>query len=219
MAKAFLFDLNGTIIDDMHYHNQAWFDLLTRELKADLTWDQVKKEMYGKNSELMIRIFGPDRFTIEEMDRLSLEKEKRYQEAYRPDLRLIPGLDNVLEKAYSNNIPMAIGSAAIRFNIDFVLDNLNLRHYFKAIVSAEDVEKSKPHPETFLNCAKLLNVPPTECIVFEDAPKGVEAAANAGMKAVVIMSAHEAGDFSGSDNILCFIRDYNDPQLHGLFSQ
>jgi len=216
MAKGFLFDLNGTIVDDMHYHNQAWFDILTKDLKAELTWEQVKKEMYGKNSELMIRIFGPDKFTDEQMDQYSFEKEKRYQESYKPDLKLIAGLDNFFDKAASRHIAMAIGSAAIRFNIDFVLDNLNIRRYFQAIVSADDVEKSKPHPETFLECARLLNLPPSECIVFEDAPKGVEAAKNAGMKAVAIMSAHEAADFADYDNILCFIRDYNDPQLNQI---
>ena len=217
MAKGFLFDLNGTIVDDMRYHNQAWFDVLTKDLKANLTWDEVKKEMYGKNSELMTRIFGTDRFTIEEMDHYSFEKEKRYQAAYKPALKLIAGLDTFLEQAASQNIAMAIGSAAIMFNIDFVIDNLDIRRYFKAIVSADDVKKSKPHPETFLKCASLLNLQPSDCIVFEDAPKGVEAAKNAGMQAVAIMSAHEAEDFAEYDNVLCFIRNYNDPQLQQLF--
>ena len=71
---------------------------------------------------------------------------------------------------------MAIGSAAIPFNIDFILDQLDIRKYFKAIVSAEDVGISKPHPETFLKAARLINVDPSLCLVFEDAPKGVEAA-------------------------------------------
>ncbi|HTF29474.1 MAG TPA: HAD family phosphatase [Flavitalea sp.] len=219
MAKAFLFDLNGTIIDDMRYHNQAWFDLLTKDLHADLTWEQVKKEMYGKNSDLMIRIFGNDRFSDEEMERLSMEKEKRYQAAYKQDLQLIPGLDSFLAKIEAHNIKMAVGSAAIPFNIDFILDNLNIRHYFEVVISADDVMNSKPDPETFLSCASLLNVAPSDCIVFEDAPKGVESARNAGMKAVAIMSTHEEVDFAQYDNIICFIRDYNDPQLKDLFNE
>jgi len=95
---------------------------------------------------------------------------------------LLPGLHEFLEAAHQNQIPMAIGSAAIPFNIDFVLDNLNIRHYFKAIVSADDVVLSKPHPETYLNVAELLNINPADCLVFEDVPKGAEAALNAGMK-------------------------------------
>jgi HAD superfamily hydrolase (TIGR01509 family) len=167
----------------------------------------------------MIRIFGNDRFSDEEMERLSMEKEKRYQAAYKPDLRLIPGLDSFLAKIEAHNIKMAIGSAAIPFNIDFVLDNLDIRHYFEVVISADDVMNSKPDPETFLSCASLLNIAPSDCIVFEDAPKGVESARNAGMKAVAVMSTHEETDFAQYDNIICFIRDYNDPQLKDLFNE
>ena len=60
--KAFIFDLNGTMIDDMHYHAQAWYDILNIDLKAGLTWDEVKVQMYGKNDELLIRIFGENYF-------------------------------------------------------------------------------------------------------------------------------------------------------------
>jgi len=184
--KALLFDLNGTIIDDMEYHTKAWQHLFNNDLGANLTWEDTKKEMYGKNQEVLVRVFGPERFTQAEMDELSIEKERRYQKEFFPHLALIPGLKGLLADAWQKNIPMAIGSAAIPFNIDFVLDNLNIRHYFKAIVSADDVKLSKPNPETFLNAAALLQVNPTNCLVFEDTPKGAETALNAGMKCIVI---------------------------------
>ena len=208
--KAFLFDLNGTMIDDMQYHCKAWFNFLNDDLHANLTWDQVKAQMYGKNTELLIRVFGKDRFTKEEMDILSVEKEKRYQAEYRPILKLIAGLDEFLEEAKEAGILMGIGSAAIPFNINFVLDGLHLQHFFKSIVSADDVIESKPDPETYLKGAKELGVLPEECIVFEDAPKGVEAAERAGMKAIVITTMHEAHEFAAYTNIIGFIKDYNE---------
>ena len=104
---------------------------------------------------------------------------------------------------------MAVGSAAIPFNIDFVLDNLNIRHYFKAIVSADDVVTSKPDPQTFLDCAALLNVAPADCLVFEDAPKGVEAALNAGMRCVVLTTMHTRDEFKNYKNIIAYIGDYS----------
>ncbi|WP_026462533.1 HAD family hydrolase [Adhaeribacter aquaticus] len=216
--KAFLFDLNGTMIDDMHYHGKAWHHMLNNELGASLSQEEVKVQMYGKNSEVLDRIFGKGRFTAEEADKISIEKERRYQEEYFPYLSLINGLDTFLVKAEENNVAMAIGSAAIPFNIDFVLDNLHIRHYFKTIVSADDVTESKPHPETFLKAAQQLGIAPADCVVFEDAPKGVEAAQNAGMPCVVLTTMHEKEEFSQYQNIIHFVQDYTDPVLRQLFS-
>lgn len=214
--KAFIFDLNGTMINDMTFHTKAWQNLLNNELGGNFTWDEVKPQMYGKNQEVLVRMFGAGRFTDEEMDTLALEKEKKYQQEFLPHLQLLPGLNEFLEKAYQNNIPMAIGSAAIPFNIDFVLDNLNIRHYFKVIVSADDVLLSKPHPETFLKAAQLLGVEPADCIVFEDVPKGAEAAFNAGMNAVVLTTTHEPAEFTHLPNVLHFAADFTDEVVKEL---
>jgi len=215
----FLFDLNGTVIDDMAYHAKAWHEILTNDLGADLTWDEVKKEMYGKNREVLARIFGEDHFSDEEAHRLSVEKEKYYQEAYKPHLKLINGLQNFLAEAAAHQIKMAIASAAIANNIDFIVDNLDIRRYFDAFVSADDVETSKPDPETFLKAAEKLQADPSDCIVLEDAPKGVEAAQNAGMQCIVIMTAHPKEDFKQYDNVIAFINDYEDPFIIDYFSQ
>jgi len=150
------------------------------------------------------------------MDFWSMEKEKRYQQDYRSHLQLIDGLHEFLKRAHEANIPMGIGSAAIPFNIDFVLDQLDIRKYFSAIVSAEDVEISKPHPETFLKAARLLNTSPADCLVFEDAPKGVEAARNARIPCVVLTTLHSRNDFPLTDHVVAFIKDYNDPFIQGL---
>src|SRR5438045_1727041 len=83
-----------------------------KELKANISIDEVKKEMYGKNSEVLVRVFGEERFTEDEMNSLSIEKEKRYQKAFLPELKLINGLNNFLEEAESKQIKMAIASAA-----------------------------------------------------------------------------------------------------------
>ncbi|WP_345210135.1 HAD family phosphatase [Mucilaginibacter gynuensis] len=215
--KAIIFDLNGTMINDMWYHTLAWEGILNEDLGGSFTREEVKQNMYGKNHELLVRMFGEGHFTLEEMDRLSLEKEKRYQKAFLPELSLLPGLPEFLEKAYQKGIPMAIGSAAIPFNIDFVLDGLNIRKYIQVVVSADDVAISKPHPETFLKAAQLLNVEPADCLVFEDVPKGAEAAANAGMQAIILTTTHEPSEFAGQHNILRFTADFRDEYIENLF--
>lgn len=216
IPKALIFDLNGTMINDMEFHTRAWQQLFNNDLGANLSWADVKKEMYGKNQEVLVRVFGPERFTAAEMDELSVEKERRYQKEFLPHLTLLPGLKELLDAAYERNIPMAIGSAAIPFNINFVLDNLNLQHYFKAIVSADDVKLSKPNPETFLNAANLLHINPTDCLVFEDTPKGAETAMNANMKCVVLTTTHEPAEFSYLDNVVHYSADYTDKYFKAL---
>ena len=217
MSKAFLFDLNGTIIDDMEFHQKAWYNVLVNQLGAAMTQEEVKKHMFGKNIELLQRIFGKDYFSADEMHKLSVNKELDYQKEFTPHLTLINGLDTFLEKAYHHNIPMAIGTAAIMFNINYIIDGLNLHKYFEVVISAEDVKISKPDPETFIKCAKALNTDYTNCIVFEDAPKGVEAAMNAGMKAIVIKTYHTEEEFAHLPNVLFFIEDYTDIRLQELF--
>jgi beta-phosphoglucomutase len=211
MKTAFLFDLNGTMIDDMEYHVRAWTEILNQDLKANLSDMAIRGQMYGKNSELFDRVFGPARYSPEEVDHWSLEKEKRYQQAFRPHLELIKGLDRFLKDAREHGVTLAIGTAAIPFNVNFVLDNLDIASYFQAIVTADDVKVSKPDPEVYLRCAELVGADPTHCVVFEDAPKGVEAAQNAGMKAVVVLSTlHGMEDFKSYTNILAYIHDYTE---------
>jgi beta-phosphoglucomutase family hydrolase len=208
--KAFIFDLNGTMVHDMDYHTKAWQHIFNHDLGGNFTWEEVKPQMYGKNAEVLERVFGTERFTAEEVAQLSLAKEARYQEEFRPHLRLLPGLAEFLAAAHARGIGLAIGSAAIPFNIDFVVDGLDLRSYFPTIVSADDVTLSKPHPETFLRAAELLGVAPADCLVFEDVPKGVEAAARAGMPAVVLTTTHPASDFAELPNVRHFAPDFTD---------
>lgn len=215
--KAFLFDLNGTMIDDMGFHLEVWNRILNDDLKAGLTRDEVKQQLFGKNNELLDRVFGKGAFNEEQVKEISKKKEELYQELYRPELHLIPGLENLLEKAFREGISMAIGSAALPFNIGFVIDNLLIRHYFRTIVSADDVAESKPNPEVFLKAARKLGVPPEDCVVFEDVPKGAEAALNAGMKVIIVTTTHTQEEFEKYPNVLFCISDYTDPQLADLF--
>ncbi len=216
--RALIFDLNGTMINDMEYHIDAWTGILNEDLSAGLTREQIRSHMYGKNSELLVRVFGENRFSPEEMEHWSIEKEKRYQKAFLPKLHLIPGLEGFLKKSVEQGIPMAIGSAAIPFNIDFVLDHLQIRKYFNAIVSADDVSISKPHPETFTKAANMLNTGPSQCLLFEDAPKGVEAGLLANMQAVVLTTMHNRNEFRQYPNVLQYISDYTDPYILDLFN-
>lgn len=96
--KGFLFDLNGTMIDDMQYHISAWHRILN-ELGAGISLERMKAECYGKNDELLERMF-PGRFSSAQKQEMGLEKERKYQEEFKPHLTLLPGLQAFLEKAH-----------------------------------------------------------------------------------------------------------------------
>lgn len=205
--KAFIFDLNGTMVNDMPYHIKAWHEKIM-ELGGDLTLEEMKHQCYGKNDELLERVF-PGKFYLEDRIEIGNAKEALYRIEFKPSLRLIDGLDHFLQIAHQQNIQMAIGSAAIMDNINFVIQNMDIAHYFKAVISANDVAKSKPHPETFLKCAKAIQVDPSHCLVFEDTPKGVECAMNAGMQCIVVLGEHHAQEFEQFENVKHYIKDYN----------
>ena len=207
--------MNGTMINDMHYHEMAWYDVLVNQLKAPLTLDDVRHQIYGTASEMFVRVFGPGKFSEEEIQTITQRKEARYREEFLPHLKLIDGLNTFLNLVRSKNIPMAIGTAAPVANIDFVINNLNLRNYFPVIVGPDDVSESKPNPEVFLVAAKQLGIAPTDCVVFEDAPKGIEAAASAGMNAIAVTSYHTVEELK-HNNILFSIEDYSDSRLREL---
>lgn len=200
-SKTFLFDLDGTLINTMPWHFKTW-QTVVAELGGTLKGDALMNELYGNGAELMNRLI-PDRiFTEAEAKKIVDDKEDRYRTLYGQQITMLDGAREFLEEGMSQNISMGIGTASNQANIDFALNFLDLRKYFNAIVGADDVAFSKPHPETWLKLAEKLNTKPKDCIVFEDAPKGIEAAEKAGMKAIAITGHHSANDFKMYKNIL-----------------
>ncbi|TWI83133.1 HAD superfamily hydrolase (TIGR01509 family)/beta-phosphoglucomutase family hydrolase [Lacibacter cauensis] len=207
-TKAFLFDLDGTLIDTMPAHFKTW-QLVVKEMGSPLEGEALMNQLYGNGAELMHRIVPGRTFTEEEARAIVAAKEERYRALYGNEITVLEGAREFLELALQKNIPMGIGTASNQANIDFALDKLDLRRYLSAIVGADDVQLSKPHPETWLKLAAELNTPPEHCIVFEDAPKGVEAALAAGMKAVAITGHFSANDFGEYENILQIVPALN----------
>lgn len=208
MNKAFLFDLDGTLIDTMPAHFKTW-QLVVKEMGSPLEGEALMNQLYGNGAELMHRIVPGRSFTEEEARAIVAAKEERYRALYGNEITVLEGAREFLEQALMKHIPIGIGTASNQANIDFALDKLDLRRYLSAIVGADDVQLSKPHPETWLRLAAELNTPPEHCIVFEDAPKGVEAAQKASMKAVAITGHFSANDFGEYENILQIVPALN----------
>jgi beta-phosphoglucomutase family hydrolase len=213
---AFIFDMDGTIVDNMGYHNKAWQKFFAGR-GMTLTLEEIQQRTYGKNNREILRgIFG-DQLTDDDVREEGERKETMYRELYQPVIKPVDGLLEFLEKSKQLNIPLAVATAAGQPNIDFVMNHLNLEAYFDAIVSAENVKRGKPHPDLFLAAAQKLNVAPESCWVFEDALAGLEAAHRAEMKAVAITTTYEAHHFESLPAVKRVIDDFTEVSPADVF--
>jgi len=188
--KACIFDLDGVIVDTAKYHYIAWKHL-ANQLGFDFTTDdneQLKGVSRMASLDILLGL-GNINISDEEKQKLAAQKNELYLEyilKMGPE-ELLPGAQLFLEDLRTANIKIALGSASK--NAMTILNKLRLTPYFDAIIDGTHVSKAKPDPEVFLKGAEALQVKPFECVVFEDAEAGVEAALAGGMKCVGIGSA------------------------------
>jgi HAD superfamily hydrolase (TIGR01509 family) len=188
--RAVLWDVDGTMIDSSEYHWLAWREALAAE-NFPLTREQFAAAFGRRNDEILRGYFGEE-FPASEVARVGDAKEELYRGFVRArGIRLLPGVAGWLERLRGAGWLQAMASSAPRANLEAIADALELRGYFDAVVSAEDVERGKPDPQVFLTAAAKLGVEPAACVVVEDAPAGTEAARRAGMRSVGVLTVHE----------------------------
>lgn len=187
MIKACLFDLDGVIVDTARYHFIAW-KALAEELGFEFTEkdnERLKGVSRMRSLDILLEI-GNIEMEQEKKEELATRKNDHYRSfitQMKPD-EILPGATEFIKELKENNIKIALGSASK--NAMTILDRLQLTDWFDAVVDGTKVSKAKPDPEVFLKGAEELNVKPGECVVFEDAEAGVEAALAGGMKCVGI---------------------------------
>ena len=178
-------DLDGTMVNNTAYHRQAWFNLCARH-GIPLTDDGYYAKIHARgNDRIVPALFGP-RVDAAFVRQIAQEKEKLYQDAFRPALRENPGLTALLTALNAAGIPCAAASNSPKTNVDFVLDGLNLRRFFQNVLSRDDVAIGKPNPEILLKSASALSLAPQRCLLFEDSASGFAAARSAGMPYIAI---------------------------------
>jgi beta-phosphoglucomutase family hydrolase len=216
-ASAFIFDMDGTIVDNMAYHTQSWIRFFEQRGMA-VDPEEFFRTTAGRQGKEIIRSRLGSHLSDDEVKTLNLEKEGVYRELYGPHRATVAGFERLIAAAKEAGIKLAVATAAPVGNIAFTLDGLDLRRHFDAVVGAADVARGKPHPDGFLLAAEKLGVAPADSIVFEDAPLGVEAARNAGMRCVVLTTTLPADAFAAFDNVIAIAPDFASLDLAALIN-
>jgi beta-phosphoglucomutase-like phosphatase (HAD superfamily) len=149
---------------------------------------------------------------------LEIEWEATYWHMYGPHRRLTTGLELLVAQAVDSDILCAVASSASAASIRWTLDGFAVSEHFQTLVCASDVKNGKPAPDVFLEAATRCGVAPDNCIVFEDAPAGIQAARKAGMRAVALTTTFPASAFSEFDNVIAVARDFAGLSVTALFA-
>ena len=193
-----IFDWDGVILDSSRHHEESW-ERLAKEEGRIFPEGHFLKGFGRRNVEIMRDMLKWSE-DLAEIQRLSSRKEELYREVVKDwGIESLPGVREWLERLKKEGIACGIGSSTEDKNVRLGLGLLGLGDFFQTAVTAEHVKRGKPAPDVFLEVARRLDANPAQCVVFEDAPAGVEAGRAAGMKVVGVTTTHPGGHLEGVD--------------------
>ena len=216
-TEALVFDMDGTMIDSMPYHAKSWIEF-TRRHRIDIEVKELLRRTTGRTgSECMAELFQRE-MEPEEAWRLTQEKESIYRELFDPVFAEVKGFKRFLAAALAQGLKFGVGTAGDRHNVAFAMGRLQLAAPPHAVVGGDEGLPGKPAPDIFIEAARRMATPAPSCIVFEDAPFGIEAARRAGMRAVALCTSHTAEELAGP-HVLAHAHSYDELLEQGFLEK
>ena len=206
MTRALIFDMDGVLIDNTPVQARA-FQLLFRDLGLTTNARQLLKRLNGMPAGEILQSVFRHPVPEEQIEIYAEQREFLYRTLYWGKRRALPGLVAFLQAARAEGFKIGLGTGSGGSTLSYILDHLELRQYFDVIVGKDDVQKGKPHPDTYSATAAKLGVKPENCIVFEDAVLGEQAAYRAGMRCVAVATSLPAKAFQAP---LTVIKDFTE---------
>lgn len=205
--KGIIFDFNGTMFQDSHFHEEAWIYMIKKYSNKELSDEDTLMNIHGRTNKEILGYFISEDLANDEIKKLSIEKEAFYRELVlkKPEqIKFTEGLTEVLDKLKEKNFPFTIATATIGENVDFYFDIFNLNKWFslEKVVYDDGTFPGKPAPDIFLLAAKKLGLNPKDCVVVEDAFSGLLAAKRADIgKIIAIDPFHKNEELFNSDEL------------------
>ena len=207
MLKGLIFDMDGTLVDNLAYHFKA-FDVYI-ESKGFTLLEPVTLKINGMHSnDIFPMLLGDEVVAEYGLDRLHHEKEAVYRDLYRPNIKPVAGVVELMKAAKVAGVKCAIGSSGCRENVEMIIEGLGIADLIDASISGSDVTHGKPHPEIFIKAYEALGLKAEECIVVEDAITGIKAGVAAGCKCIAVTTTSTAEALSATGASLC-MEDYS----------
>ncbi len=207
-TAAFIFDMDGTMVDSMPWHAKAWVEFgRRRAMDIDIP-DFMRRTMGRTAYECACELMGRE-VTEEENAHITHEKETIYRELFGASFTEVAGFRSFAKAASAQGLKIGVGTAGDKHNIAFTLSHLKMENEPHAVVGGDEGLPGKPEPAIFLEAARRLAIDPARCIVFEDAPFGIEAARRAGMRAVAVCTSHTPAELAGP-HVVAQVRDYHE---------
>ncbi|MEJ8851113.1 HAD family phosphatase [Variovorax rhizosphaerae] len=208
-VEALIFDMDGTMIDSMPWHAKSWV-VFARNHKLDIDVSDLLARTTGRTGVECMRVLFDDRVLSDaECEALVHEKETIYRDLFHDNFTEVAGFTAFAKAAVARGLKIAVGTAGDKHNIEFAMSRLKMDPLPLAIVGGDEGLTGKPTPAIFLEAARRIGADPARCIVFEDAPFGIEAARRGGMRAVAVCSTHTAEELAGS-HVIAAVKDYEE---------
>jgi len=214
-VPAAIFDMDGVLVNSNAVHLKTW-QAFGKRYGIEVNEEIFAKYMNGRRNDEFLEEMYPGRWSQEERLRIGAEKEAYYREHFVKEVPAVPGVVEFINNLARRGVPLALATSAVRENAELITEVLGVRSLFNAMVTGLDVTEAKPNPAIFLEAARRLKVPPSQCIVFEDSPAGVEAARRAGARCVGI-STGVAPEELLARGAFRVIPDFQDVDVDALF--
>ena len=198
MVKGIIFDMDGTMVDSLPYHHEAW-KIFFNENKVENFSEKLKDYKGGGTLDLMKAVYG-DRYSLKELKKMSDEKEIIFRRIYKGNIKPIKGFKKFLNDVKSRNILVGLASNAIRKNVSLIIKELEIYDDFDSIICGDEVDNGKPNPEMFNKTIDRFKINKNECLIFEDSLEGIKAAkySNINVIGITSSSSHKTLQDAGS---------------------